>query len=50
MRIHVRQLASQSALLVAFARRVVFHVRRALLTREELSFNPLSTARVMSRG
>src|SRR5436309_3867034 len=48
----VRVLLSLTAagLLVAFARRVVFHVRRALLTREELSFNPLSTARVMSRG
>src|SRR5207302_1148818 len=47
----VRVLLSLSAagLLVAFARRVVFHVRRALLTREELSFNPLSTARVSDR-
>src|SRR5256885_1809880 len=34
------------ALLAVFARRVVFHIRRAGLTRQELSFNPLATARV----
>jgi hypothetical protein len=29
----------------AFLRRVVFHIRNAGLTRDHLSFNPLSTAR-----
>src|SRR5438067_391548 len=36
-----------AALLGAFGRRVVFHIRRARLTRQDLSFNPLSTARVI---
>ena len=39
-----------AALLGLFARRVVFHVRRAGLKREELSFNPFSTGRVMGRA
>jgi NADH-quinone oxidoreductase subunit H len=33
-------------LVVLFFRRVVFHIRRARLSRDELSFNPLATARV----
>ncbi len=35
-----------AALLAVFAWRVVYHLRRAGLSRGELSFNPLSTARV----
>jgi NADH-quinone oxidoreductase subunit H len=35
-----------AALLVLFAWRVVFHLQRARLSRDKLSFNPLSTARV----
>src|SRR5436309_15851346 len=34
------------ALLGLFAWRVLYHLRRANLTRAELSFNPLSTARI----
>jgi hypothetical protein len=34
------------ALLVAFFARVVYHLRRAGLSRGELSFNPLATARI----
>ena len=37
--------ALTAALLVAFAWRVGFHLRRAGLHRDELSFNPLATAR-----
>ena len=35
-----------AGLVLAFAWRVVFHLRRAGLRRAELSFNPLSTARI----
>jgi hypothetical protein len=35
-----------AGLLALFAWRVVFHLRRARLSRSDLSFNPLSTARV----
>src|SRR5262249_26665000 len=34
-------------IVVLFARRVAFHIRRAALRREDLSFNPLSTARAV---
>jgi NADH-quinone oxidoreductase subunit H len=44
MRIALTGLAA--GLLGLFARRVVFHIRRAKLTRRDLSFNPLATARV----
>jgi len=38
--------ALAAVLIVLFAWRVGFHLRRAGLSRGELSFNPLSTARV----
>jgi NADH-quinone oxidoreductase subunit H len=38
------------ALLLGFAWRVAYHVRRAGLRRDELSFNPLSTARIPGLG
>jgi len=44
-----RALCALTALaILLFAWRVVFHLRRAGLTRAELSFNPLSTARIPS--
>src|SRR3989442_4523426 len=48
IRVHLSVTAV--ALLGLFVRRVVFHVRRAGLKRDELSFNPLSTGRVMGRA
>src|SRR5438093_2151529 len=36
-----------AGLLGGFSRRVLFHIRRARPTRQDLSFNPLSTARVI---
>jgi NADH-quinone oxidoreductase subunit H len=41
--------ALAAVLLVLFAWRVVFHLRRAGITSGELSFNPLATARVTHR-
>jgi NADH-quinone oxidoreductase subunit H len=50
MPIVTRALCALAAvLIVLFAWRVGFHVRRARLTSGELSFNPLATARVTDR-
>jgi hypothetical protein len=41
--------ALAAVLIVLFAWRVLYHLRRARITSGELSFNPLATARVTDR-